>query len=85
MTNTIPVTCGYAWVGKSDRDDRNPETRLRELANHGIRQEHIFSDQKTGRVISRPGWDDLMDRVQPNDTIVVVWLDRFSRNFDEGV
>ena len=26
-----------------------------------------------------------MDRVQPNDTIVVVWLDLFSRNFDEGV
>lgn len=26
-----------------------------------------------------------MARIQPNDTIVVVWLDRFSRNFDEGV
>ena len=26
-----------------------------------------------------------MARVQPNDTIVVVWLDHFSRNFDEGV
>ena len=26
-----------------------------------------------------------MARVQPKDTIVVVWLDRFSRNFDEGV
>ena len=26
-----------------------------------------------------------MARVKPNDTIVVVWLDRFSRNFDEGV
>ena len=26
-----------------------------------------------------------MARVQPNDTIVLVWLDRFSRNFDEGV
>ena len=39
----------------------------------------------TGRLISRPGWDELMARVQPNDTIVVIWLDRFSRNFDEGV
>ena len=81
----IPVTYGYARVSKSDRDDRNLETQLRELANHGIRGELIFSDVMTGRLMSRPGWNDLMARVQPNDTIVVVWLDRFSRNFDEGV
>ena len=81
----IPVTCGYARVSKSDRDDRNLETQLRELANHGIRGELIFSDVMTGRLMSRPGWDGLMARVQANDTIVVVWLDRFSRNFDEGV
>ena len=28
---------------------------------------------------------DLMSRVQPRDTIVVAFLDRFSRNFEEGV
>ena len=81
----IPVTYGYARAIKSDRDDRNLETQLRELANHGIREELIFSNVMTGRLISLPGWDGLMDRIQPNDTIVVVWLDRFSRNFDEGV
>ena len=26
-----------------------------------------------------------MAKVRPNDTVVVAWLDRFSRNFDEGV
>ena len=81
----IPVTYGYARVSKSDRDDRNLDTQFRELANHGIRQELIFSDVMTGRLMSRPGWDELMARVQPNDTVVVVWLDRFSRNFDEDV
>ena len=81
----IPVTYGYARVSKSDRDDRNLETQLRELANHGIREELIFSDVMTGRLMSRPGWNGLVARVQPNDTIVLVWLDRFSRNFDEGV
>ena len=85
MTNVIPVTYGYARVSKSDRGDRNLETQLRELANHGIREELIFSDVMTGRLMSRPGWNELMARIQPNDTIVVVWLDRFSRNFDEGV
>ena len=35
--------------------------------------------------MNRPGWRDLMGRVQPGDTIVVGFLDRFSRNFEEGV
>lgn len=81
----IPVTYGYGRVSKSDRDDRNLDIQLRELANHGIHQDFIFSEVMTGRLMSRPGWDELMARIQPNDTIVVVWLDRFSRNFDEGV
>ena len=38
----IPVTYGYARVSKSDRDDRNLETQLRELANHGIRGSSSF-------------------------------------------
>ena len=34
--------------------------------------------------MDRPGWQDLVSRVQPGDTIVA-FLDRFSRNFEEGV
>ena len=34
----IPVIHGYARVSKTDRDDRNVETQLRELANHGTRE-----------------------------------------------
>ena len=50
-----------------------------------MRAELIFSGVMTGRLMSRPGWDELMGRHQPKDTIVVVWPDRFSRNFDEGI
>ena len=35
--------------------------------------------------MNRTGWLDLMSRVQPGDTIVVAFLHRFSRNFEEGV
>ena len=81
----IPVTYGYARVSKSDRDDRNLETQLRELEQYGVRRELIFVDDQTGTTFKRPGWQELQKRVQPGDTIVVVWQDRFSRNFDEGV
>ena len=81
----IPITYGYARVSKADDDSKNLETQLRELDAHGIRRDLVFTDEASGRSMDRPGWQDLMSRVQPGDTIVVAFLDRFSRNFEEGV
>ena len=81
----LPVTFGYARVSKADDDARNLETQLGILADHGIREDLIFSDVASGRTMNRIGWLDLVSRVQPGDTIVVAFLDRFSRNFEEGV
>ena len=81
----IAVTYGYARVSKADDHSRNLATQLRELEAHGIRQEHVFTDEASGRTMDRPGWRELMSRVQSGDTVVVAFLDRFSRNFEEGV
>ena len=81
----LSVTYGYARVSKADDEARNLETQLGILANHDIREDLIFSDVASGRTVNRTGWMDLMSRVQPGDTIVVAFLDRFSRNFEEGV
>ena len=83
--NMLPVTYGYARVSKSDDDAKNLDTQLRLLAHHGIREDLIFTDVTSGRTMNRPGWRELMGPVQPGDTIVVAFLDRFSRNFEEGV
>ena len=45
----------------------------------------MFSNVASGRTMNRTGWTELMSLVQPGDTIVVAFLDRFSRNFEEGV
>ena len=81
----LPVTYGYARVSKADDEARNLETQLGILDDHGIRKDLIFSDVASGRTMNRTGWMELMSRVQPGDTIVVAFLDRFSRNFEEGV
>ena len=81
----LPVTYGYARVSKADDEAKNLETQLEVLADHGIREDFIFSDVASGRTMNRSGWLDLMSRVQPGDTIGVAFLDRFSRNFEEGV
>ena len=85
MMTVIPITYGYARVSKADDDSKNLETQLRELDAHGIRRDLVFTDVASGRTMDRPGWRDLMSRAQPGDTIVVAFLDRFSRNFEEGV
>ena len=82
---TIPVTCGYARVSTTYDATRNLETQLHVLQDFGIREEHVFADEMAGSTISRPGWNEPMARVRHGDTIVVAWLDRSSRNFDEGV
>ena len=81
----LSVTYGYARVSKADDEARNLETQLGILAGHGIRKDLIFSDVASGRTMTRTGWLDLMSLVQLGDTIVVAFLDRFSRNFEEGV
>ena len=50
----IPVTYGYARVGKTDDTARNLETQLHILHEYGIREERIFTDEMTGSPMSRP-------------------------------
>ena len=79
------MTYGYARVSKAADDARNLETQLRLLADHGIRADLIFSDIATGRTLRRAGRQELMSRLRPGDTLAVAFLDRLSRNFEDGV
>ena len=81
----LPITYGYARVSKADDDSRNLDTQILELQRHGIRKDLTFTDVASGRSMNRPGWQDLMARIEPGDTVVVAFLDRFSRSFEEGV
>ena len=82
---TLPVTYGCARVSRSDDDARNLEPQLRLLADHGIREGLVFSDIATGRTLRRAGWQELMSRLRTGDSLVVAFLDRLSRNFEDGV
>ena len=79
------VTYGYARVSKADDEARNLETQLRLLDDYGVRPNLIYPDVASGRSLDCSGWQGLMDVVQPGDTIAVAFLDRLSRNFEEGV
>ena len=67
----LPITYGYARVSKADDDSKNLHTQILELQRNGIREGMIFTDVASGRTLKRPGWQDLMSRIQPGDTLVV--------------
>ena len=58
---------------------------LKPFDNHGVRSHLIYRDVASSRSLARSGWQGLMEVVRPGDTIVVTFLDRLSRNFEEGV
>lgn len=41
----------------------------------------IFTDKMTGSRMDRPGWDQLMEYVRPDDVLVVAELSRMTRSF----
>ena len=52
---------------------------------YGIGSYLVYSDVASGRNMQRARWQEPMTRVQEGDTIVVAFLDRLSRNFEDGV
>ena len=81
----MAVTYGYARVSKADDESKNMDTQLMLLAEHGIQSDLVYSHVASGRNLQRPGWQEPMTRVQEGDTVLVAFLDRLSRNFDDGV
>ena len=50
---------------------------------HGC--EEIVAEAFTGKTMERPKFQSLLERLQPNDTLVVCKLDRFARTTIDGV
>ena len=45
----------------------------------------VYEEQYTGTKVDRPIFNELINKLQPNDLLVVSKLDRFARNTVEGI
>lgn len=73
---------GYARVSSLSQ---NLDRQIRELVKHGLSRENIFTDKYSGKTINRPGFQELLKKVQKGDVIYVTSFDRFGRNYNETV
>ena len=76
---------GYARVSTATqgRDGNSLEEQEATLRAHGCQE--IVAEAFTGKTMERPKFQALLERLQPNDTLVVCKLDRFARTAIEGV
>ncbi len=66
---------GYARVSTHEQD---PALQHGALVAAGCQR--IFVDKASGKLESRPAFDDLLEQVRPGDTLVVWRLDRLGRS-----
>lgn len=94
--NSVPESMfragsGQPYKGKGEREmsrigytrvstaEQHPEAQAARLREAGARR--IFTDHGvSGRLASRPGWDECLAYLRPGDTLIVVRLDRIGRS-----
>ena len=70
-------TAGQAASGNSLADQQ------KQLTKAGCQE--IIVEQYTGSTTHRPDFSQLLDKLQPDDTLTVTKLDRIARNAGEGI
>jgi len=70
---------GYARVSTAGQD---LEAQIQELKNVGC--EKIYSEHFTGTKTDRPQFNELLNILNPGDTLTVTKLDRFARSATQG-
>ena len=79
-----PAAFGYIRVSQAEGES-GLATQRRIVNDHGLRDDRIFTDVASGRNMHRPAWQQLREKLQPGDVVVVPRIDRLARNLSEGL
>lgn len=75
---------GYARVSTA-RQEQSLDTQREQLIQVGCDADHIYADTISGTKWQRPGLDEALAYMRPDDTLVVTRLDRLGRHLVETV
>ena len=73
-------TYGYMRVSTREQNEDRQRLAMRE---YGIPEENLYLDKQSGKDFERPGYQELMKRLNAGDTLVIKSIDRLGRNYDE--
>lgn len=77
MSNEI---YGYIRVSSKDQNEDRQRIAMHEV---GVLDRHIFMDKQSGKDFERPGYQRLLRKLKPDDTLFIKSIDRLGRNYDE--
>lgn len=74
----------YGYVRVSSKD-QNEDRQVLAMRQFGIPDERIFIEKQSGKDFNRPIYQDLLQRLNPGDVIVIKSIDRLGRNYTESI
>lgn len=72
----------YGYMRVSSKEQNEARQRLA-LLDFGIPVDNIVLDKQSGKDFDRPGYQTLLKKLKPGDTLVIPSIDRLGRNYDE--
>ena len=72
----------YGYIRVSTRE-QNEARQLDALYKAGVEEKKIYMDKQSGKDFDRKGYQRLLHRLRPGDTLFVKSIDRLGRNYNE--
>lgn len=72
----------YGYIRVSTREQNEDRQRIA-MREFGIAERNIVLDKQSGKDFDRPGYQRLMKKLKPGDTLVLKSIDRLGRNYSE--
>lgn len=72
----------YGYIRVSSREQNEDRQRIA-MRNFGVPDGNVILDKQSGKDFERPGYQRLLKKLKPVDTLVIKSIDRLGRNYDE--
>jgi len=76
------MTKMYGYIRVSTKE-QNEERQIIAMREFGIEKSCMVMDKQSGKDFNRPGYQRLMKKLKPEDTLVIKSIDRLGRNYEE--
>ena len=72
-------TYGYVRVSTLEQ---NEDRQLMAMADAGVMDKNVFIDKQSGKDFDRPQYLEMVAKLEANDLIVILSIDRLGRNYE---
>jgi len=72
----------YGYIRVSTKE-QNEDRQVIAMQEFGVPDADMVIDKQSGKDFERPGYQRLMKKLKPADTLVIKSIDRLGRNYDE--